>query len=184
MNTITSGILKHIGHLAAIFALVIPSSTVVVNIKSMHTKFAIRLCPPTSLLIAVMLGFVVIVVSRQIHWSCSGFNPKLFTLCAASVMDFREQLLTIGHWTLVVAKREPIEQANEAECVFAVENGKAKLIVVKPGIQDNSYIEIKTGLKSGQEIIAAPYSAISKTLKDGDPVEVVKKDKLYAKEKK
>lgn len=76
------------------------------------------------------------------------------------------------------------EEDKKTECVFVVESGKVKLTAVKSGIQDNSYIEIKEGLKEGQEVVTSPYSAISKLLKNGDPVEVVKKEKLFAKEKK
>ncbi len=76
------------------------------------------------------------------------------------------------------------EEEKKTECVFVVENGKAKLIMIKPGIQDNNYIEIKEGLKQGQEVIAAPYSAISKLLKNGDAIEVVNKEKLFTKDKK
>jgi HlyD family secretion protein len=76
------------------------------------------------------------------------------------------------------------EKEKKTECVFVVENGKVKLQAVKVGIQDNSNIEIKEGLKDGQEIVSAPYSAISRLLKDGDEIEIVKKDKLYSEEKK
>jgi HlyD family secretion protein len=76
------------------------------------------------------------------------------------------------------------EEEKKTECVFVVEKGKVKLTPVKTGIQDNSNIEIKDGLKEGQEVVTAPYSAISRMLKNGDPVEVVKKEKLFAKEKK
>ena len=48
----------------------------------------------------------------------------------------------------------------------------------------SNYIEIKEGLKEGQAVVTAPYSLISKILKEGDAVEVVTKDKLYSKEKK
>ena len=80
-------------------------------------------------------------------------------------------------------KTEEVEK-KDLECVFAIENGKVKLIPVVIGIQDNNHIEIKSGLKEGQEIVSAPYSMIAKTLKDGDAVEVVQKDKLYSAEKK
>jgi len=76
------------------------------------------------------------------------------------------------------------EEEKKTECVFVIENGKVKLTPVKTGIQDNTYIEIKEGLKVGQEVVTAPYSAISKLLKNGDAVEVVKKEKLFSKEKK
>jgi len=81
-------------------------------------------------------------------------------------------------------KNKKKEEKKETECVFLVDKGKAKLIAVKPGIQDNSYIEIKEGLKEGQEVIVAPYSAIAKMLKDGDLIEIVKKDQLFEKDKK
>lgn len=76
------------------------------------------------------------------------------------------------------------EKEKKTECVFIVENGKVKLQAVKIGIQDNNNIEVKEGLRDGQEIVSAPYSAISRLLKDGDVIEVVKKDKLYSEEKK
>lgn len=57
------------------------------------------------------------------------------------------------------------------EIVFVLENGKVRPIVVKSGIQDNSYIQILSGLKAGDEVVTGPYSAISKILKEGLEVE-------------
>jgi HlyD family secretion protein len=87
---------------------------------------------------------------------------------------------------VVENKKEDVkdEKEKKTECVFVVENGKVKLQPVKVGIQDNNYIEIKEGLKDGQQVVSAPYSAISRFLKDGDVIQVVKKDKLYSEEKK
>ena len=65
------------------------------------------------------------------------------------------------------------------ECVFVLENGTAKKVNVKSGIQDNTYIQILSGLKQGQEIISGPYSAISKNLKDKDKVKKVDKKDLF-----
>jgi HlyD family secretion protein len=70
------------------------------------------------------------------------------------------------------------------EYVFLSDNGKAKMTSVKTGIQDNSYIEIKSGVEEGQEVVTGPYRAISKRLKDGDVVKVVDKKELYAEEEK
>ena len=69
------------------------------------------------------------------------------------------------------------------ECVFILSDGTAKKIDVKTGIQDNTYIQITSGLKVGDEIITAPYSAVSKLLKDGDKVKKVDKKDLFTKEK-
>jgi HlyD family secretion protein len=48
-------------------------------------------------------------------------------------------------------------------------------------VQDINYIEILSGLKEGDEVITAPYSAISKTLKEGSKVKKVAKEELYEK---
>jgi HlyD family secretion protein len=69
------------------------------------------------------------------------------------------------------------------ECVFILSDGIAKKIDVKTGIQDNTFIQITSGLKVGDEIITAPYSAVSKLLKDGDKVIKVDKKDLFTKEK-
>jgi HlyD family secretion protein len=69
------------------------------------------------------------------------------------------------------------------ECVFILSDGTAKKVDVKTGIQDNTYIQIVSGLKDGDEIITAPYSAVSKLLKDGDKVIKVDKKDLFTKEK-
>lgn len=69
------------------------------------------------------------------------------------------------------------------ECVFILSDGTAKKVDVKTGIQDNTFIQITSGLKVGDEIITAPYSAVSKLLKDGDKVKKVEKKDLFTKEK-
>ncbi|MEI7897959.1 MAG: efflux RND transporter periplasmic adaptor subunit [bacterium] len=69
------------------------------------------------------------------------------------------------------------------ECVFILSDGTAKKINVKTGIQDNTYIQIISGLKDHDEVITAPYSAVSKMLKDGDKVKKVDKKDLFTKEK-
>lgn len=71
------------------------------------------------------------------------------------------------------------------EYVFIYNAGKVKQVQVTTGIQDDMYIRILSGLKAGDEIVAAPYPAISKTLKDGSEVDKVDKSKLFdAKENK
>ena len=66
--------------------------------------------------------------------------------------------------------------------VFEYKEGKALLRNVKTGIQDDNYIEIVSGLKDSAEVITAPYSVISKKLKNGLGVEKTDKDKLFKKE--
>jgi HlyD family secretion protein len=69
------------------------------------------------------------------------------------------------------------------ECVFVIADGKAKKINVKTGIQDNTNIQVLSGLKASDEVITAPYSLVSKTLNNGDKVKKVDKKDLFEKEK-
>lgn len=74
------------------------------------------------------------------------------------------------------------ETAEEIEEVaFVHEGGKLRKVKVKTGIQDNDYIQIISGLKTGEEVVSAPYSAISKVLKDSMTVQVVDAAALYNK---
>lgn len=70
------------------------------------------------------------------------------------------------------------------EYVFVYQNGKVKQVLVTTGIQDDTYIQVLSGLKGGEEVVSRPFTAISKTLKDGMVVEKVAKEKLFASEKK
>jgi len=71
-------------------------------------------------------------------------------------------------------KSEDINTENEErfECVFIAENGEARLKVVKTGIQDDTNIEIISGLNEGDRIITGPYNVVSKQLDAGDAIEV------------
>ena len=73
-----------------------------------------------------------------------------------------------------IDRSKPVNE-DKFECVFVNEAGKAKLRVVKTGIQDDTNIEIISGLKEGDEIITGPYNMVSKTLKPGDAIETKNK---------
>jgi HlyD family secretion protein len=60
------------------------------------------------------------------------------------------------------------------ECVFIKTGETAKLRVIKTGIQDNSNIEILSGLNEGEEIITGPYNVVTKILETGDKVTIKK----------
>jgi HlyD family secretion protein len=66
------------------------------------------------------------------------------------------------------------------EYVFIYDAGKVKQVLVTTGIQDDSYIQVLSGLKEGDEVVSAPYTAISKTLNDKMEVEKVDKSKLFS----
>jgi HlyD family secretion protein len=68
------------------------------------------------------------------------------------------------------------------EVAFVLQkDGTVSKAVVTTGIQDINYIEIRSGLKEGDEVVVGPYNAISKKLKTGMKVKVVPKDKLFEK---
>lgn len=66
--------------------------------------------------------------------------------------------------------------------VFTTDGEYALAKDVKTGIQDNSFIEILSGIEDSTRIISAPFSAISKKLSDSTLVEIVSKDDLYEKD--
>ena len=75
----------------------------------------------------------------------------------------------------------PVTNGDELELVVFVlqKDGTVKKRIVQTGVQDLNYIEITEGLQPGEEVISAPYSAVSKTLKEGTKVKVVKKEELF-----
>jgi HlyD family secretion protein len=80
----------------------------------------------------------------------------------------------------------PVETSGDEPIVvvFTVSDGKAHMKKVKTGIQDNNYIEITEGLDPDDELVVAPYSAISRQLKNDMSVEVVSREDLFAGNKK
>ena len=66
------------------------------------------------------------------------------------------------------------------EVVFVLQkDGTVKRVRVKTDIQDINFIEITEGLKAGDEVVVGPYSTVSKTLRSGMEVKVVKKEELF-----
>jgi len=80
---------------------------------------------------------------------------------------------------------EPSQQATVSgdddiqEVVYLLQaDGTVKKFPVKTDIQDINYIEIKSGIKTGDMVITGPYDVVSKQLKDKQKVKVVTKDEL------
>ena len=87
--------------------------------------------------------------------------------------------------TVVDEKQEKLNKKKEdiKECVFVNRSGVAKMVYVVTGVQNDDYIEIKSGIQVGDEVISAPYGAVSKSLKEGSKITVVDKDKLFSEKK-
>jgi len=71
-------------------------------------------------------------------------------------------------------RQEKAAQKEEREklmkVVFLKKGGKAQSVKVTTGISDDTYMEIKSGVQAGDEVISGSYSAISRKLKDGAKV--------------
>lgn len=78
-----------------------------------------------------------------------------------------------GQDDLVVADKEP------DVVIFKVIDDYVMLTEVKTGIQDNNYIEIISGLSPEDEVVIAPYNAISRKLADSSLIEIVTKKELF-----
>ena len=66
------------------------------------------------------------------------------------------------------------EREKLAKVVFRKKGNKAEMVKVVTGIADDTFIEIKSGIAQGDEVISGSYSAISRKLKDGAKVTIEK----------
>lgn len=81
-------------------------------------------------------------------------------------------------------KKSRKDEDNLMEVVFVVEDGIAHMRPVTLGISDDNYYEVVSGLQEGQEVVTGPYRILSRTLSDGDKVEVNNKEKQLARNEK
>lgn len=75
------------------------------------------------------------------------------------------------------------KDANLKEVVFIPSNDTLRMVEVKTGIQDDAYIQIISGVNVGEKVVAGPYALVSRTLKRGSKVHVVKKEEINASDK-
>ena len=69
---------------------------------------------------------------------------------------------------------------NLQRVVFIKTGDTVKQQIVETGLADNTSIEIKQGIKAGDEVVAGSYAAISRKLKDGSKVMIEKPKKEEA----
>lgn len=68
---------------------------------------------------------------------------------------------------------------DEIEVVFVRVDDRVWIRKVKTGIQNDKVIQVIEGIKEGEEVVAAPFSAISRTLKNNTLVKRVSKEELF-----
>jgi HlyD family secretion protein len=67
---------------------------------------------------------------------------------------------------------ERSDRDNLQRVVFVKNDATVKMVRVETGIQDTSHIEIKSGLKAGDEVVSGSFGVITRTLKDGSKVKM------------
>lgn len=126
--------------------------------------------------------------------SYSPFRPGM-TATVDVITDKRNSTLGIPISAVVIKtdttckksykKKEEIEgeEKEKYECVFVKVGDEAKLRIIETGIQDDSNIEVISGLQENDEIITGPYNMVSRTLDNCDKVKVKSPKKEETKEK-
>jgi HlyD family secretion protein len=78
-------------------------------------------------------------------------------------------------------KRREEALNQKSEIVFVYNNGSVEMRKVKTGIADFEQIEITEGLKEVEKVVTGPFTAITKTLENGDEVRLREKNKKKGK---
>ncbi len=63
------------------------------------------------------------------------------------------------------------EEEDLRRVVFVLEEGKAVMREVETGIQDDTHIEVRSGLSGAEKVITGPFRMLRTELEDGDAVE-------------
>jgi HlyD family secretion protein len=106
----------------------------------------------------------------------SPFRPGM-TATVDIITNRKDNIIGIPISAIVIkSDTTASESANQKyEAVFLKEGEKAELRRVSTGIQDDSNIEITEGLAEGETVITGPYNTVTKSLKEGDDIEVTNK---------
>lgn len=70
--------------------------------------------------------------------------------------------------------RERTDREGLQRVVFLRTGDTVKMVAVETGIADTTHMEIKSGLKEGDEVVSGPFSTITRTLKDGAKIRIDK----------
>lgn len=65
------------------------------------------------------------------------------------------------------------------EVVFVVEEDSVQMVEVVTGIQDDEFIQIKSGLSAGTQVVIGPYSAVARELDQGTKIYIVTEEEYY-----
>lgn len=74
-------------------------------------------------------------------------------------------------------ERERADRDSLLRVVFVRTGDTVKMVPVETGIGDTTHMEIKSGIKSGDEVVSGPFSVIMRSLKDGAKIRIEKPKK-------
>lgn len=77
-----------------------------------------------------------------------------------------------GETNATASARKPGDAPKPIEVVFIKDGDRARMVPIKRGVSDDTYVEILEGLEEGQEVISGGYKAISRDLEDGKKIKV------------
>ena len=111
----------------------------------------------------------------------SPFRPGM-TATVDIITDKREKAVGVPISAIVVKtdttctrgpqiKKTESVDTEKFETVFVQSGEEAKIRVVETGIQDDTNIEIISGLEEGDVVVTGPYNTVTKLLKCGDAIQ-------------
>ena len=109
-------------------------------------------------------------------WPGMNAGVEIFTNASHNVLAAPIQSVTLRD----DSTKNDNDKITQSEVVFIVKKNTVSKAKVQTGLQDAHYIEIKTGVAEGDEVITLPASAISRRLADKMKVEVVDKKRLQS----
>jgi HlyD family secretion protein len=97
-------------------------------------------------------------------------SVDIYTASAEDVLCVPIQAVTIREKNEDMDRSRRLTEEDYEEVVFVFQQDTVTRMTVNTGIQDDEFIEIKSGLTGMEEVITGPYSEISSGLKKGDRV--------------
>ena len=112
-------------------------------------------------------------------------SVDIYTNEVANVIAVPIQSVTVREKDNNKKDKEKLTDEDYEEVVFVISGDTLQKARVVTGIQDDEFIEIKSGLNPKQAIVIGPYTEISKNLKQGEKVykKVEKKEDTKKKKK-
>ncbi|MGB1248544.1 MAG: efflux RND transporter periplasmic adaptor subunit [Chitinophagales bacterium] len=104
------------------------------------------------------------------------FRPGM-SATADIITDKQSNIITVPIQSVTL--RDNDSTKNTYQVVYLIEDDIAQEYIVETGVQDDSYIQILSGVEGGA-VVSAPFKAISKELKDEQSVTVVSEEELFA----